>query len=121
MNKDISRILSQIGLNDIEKDIYRLCLQHGFLGITTIARLLRLPRTSINDRVEKLAHENILIQQKASKGHKFSAASPNDLISKLLATNQQNTELIKQIEANKVAREEIGAYHTLLPKVKFYE
>ena len=121
MEKEISDILSEIGLSNADKNIYFLCLQHGFLGITTIARLLHIPRTSINDHVERLVNEGILIQQKASKWHRFSAAKANDLINKLYIINQKNTEIIKQIEEHKEVREKIWPYNNLLPKVKFYE
>lgn len=120
-DKDIENILIKIGLNTQEIAIYFLCLEYGSIWISTIARLLKIARTTINDRVEKLCNEGILIAEKINKWSKYHAANWQELIDLFHLKNQKNLEIINTIKEQKETRTKYDHKYNTLPKITFYE
>jgi predicted DNA-binding transcriptional regulator len=117
----LTSLLLKIGLSTDDSKIYLLCFEYGALGISTIARLLKTPRTTINDRVEKLVGERILIPEKATHGHKYYCANAQELINILSQKNQKIFEVIDEIKQKKELWDTFDYSYSKLPKIKFYE
>lgn len=118
---NIKRILSKIGLDSIEIEIYFLCLKYGSLWATTISRLMHIPRTTIHDRLEKLANKGVVNIEKANKGNKFAAARSQAIIDNIYAENEKNIQIVQEIKEHEKERWELTNTNNSLPKISFYE
>lgn len=117
----LSDILSDLGLDTIESKIYFLCLKYERIWVSTISRMLNIPRSTIHDHVDKLHQKAFLISHKEKKWYSYSASRAEDLIGILHHKEkniQKNLQIIKE-------NQELFDIHiinfTHLPKINYYE
>jgi len=48
------KLLEQLGLEEKESHIFMLCLKYGELFVSTIARMMNVPRSTVYGYIEKL-------------------------------------------------------------------
>lgn len=119
--KEISIILSKIGLDETDVKIYFLCLSYWTLSTTTISRLLKIPRTTIYDRLEKLTQRGIFKTEKTTKWAKYSSATPREIIDVIYTENEKNIQTIKEIQSCEESWLQLVKNTSTLPKITFYE
>lgn len=120
-NDQIHYLLQSIWFSGNEAKTYILCQQYWKLSIANIARIMWLPRSTINDLVQKMLEKKYLTVTKWTQWRYFSSISPDDLI--ILLKNKQNEyeESIKKIEILKPLMKDQQHIQWRIPKIKYFE
>lgn len=117
----LQKLLLEIGLNEIEAEIFVVCHKYTRLSVGGMTRFINLPRTTIYGYVEKMIEKKILITEKWSKWNYHRAISPDELIALIKDKKSKFDEVIKKIETMKPALIELANKNKYIPKVEYYE
>jgi len=94
ISQEIKKVLSDIGLDRTESQVYILLLKKGLLNIQDIAKELALPRSSVHLACESLLVKGVAKVSMSGKRRNFYVEQPKD-IEKFLA-HQENELALKK-------------------------
>ena len=106
--------MQEIGLNDKEIALYLATLKNGESGMSTLARIAGLKRTSAYVVFESLEQKGLLSSFNAKSGQKFIAKEPGYLLQKL----QKETSAIKDALPDLMA---MSSKAKQAPQITYYE
>ncbi len=120
MDKIIT-ILEELGLDEVEIQVYLLCLKYGQLKVSTVARMIGMPRSTIHGYVEKLHKKAFLVSHAEVKWFSYSAIWVEQIIWLLKEKKNQLNHHIKVLKSN-TELFDINFFNTQnLPQIKYYE
>ncbi|MFH0936631.1 MAG: helix-turn-helix domain-containing protein [Candidatus Woesearchaeota archaeon] len=101
--------LIDLGLSEKEADLYLICLKTGEVTASRISDLLKLPRSTIYDLLEKLKHNGFITSFVKDKKTYFLANNPEIIIKSI---EEKKNELIDSLNNKKQKLQD------LIPKLK---
>lgn len=93
--KDISKILSALGLLDSEIKTYMAALRNGPSTVLDLTKLTHLSRQAIYTAIEALSHRGLMSSVQHGKKQFYTSERPNKLLSH---AKRKETELAEQIK-----------------------
>ena len=117
----LQKLLHDIGLWEVESEIFLNCHKYGRLSVGWMTRFIDLPRTTLYGYVEKMAANKFLITEKWPQGNYYRAITPDELIALIKDKKSQFDEIIKKVETMKPAIVELANQSKYIPKVQYYE
>lgn len=106
--------LREIGLNEKEIDLYIAALQIGEAGMSELARVAGLKRTSAYLIFKSLEEKGLLGSFRTKAGQKFVAQNPKYLIDKAKKEMEAVSLILPELQA-------IRSKTTKKPKITYYE
>jgi len=79
ITKEIKNVLSEIGLDRTESQVYILLLKKGLFSIQEISNELKLPRSSVHLACENLLSRGVIKISKTGKRRNFYIEKPKDI------------------------------------------
>lgn len=120
----INQFLSQLGLDEKEVQIYLELLRHGPSRASILAYQLKLPRTTVQNILQRLEEERLATKAIEKNVYVYTAIHPNDLPAVIeLKKREQSSKYEELIASSKTILPEmlsIMAEHKNLPRVKFF-
>jgi len=119
---NIDNILSQLGLDEKEKEVYITCLKYKQINASSLARLIKLPRTTVYGIIDRLIKRSLLKSQQTTKGTSFTAVWAKEI---LLILESKRKELEINIKLVEDHQEEFDMMWITkfknLPAINYYE
>ena len=103
---NLSDFLYQLGLQEVEQDIFLTCTRFPYSSIATIARITKKPRSTIHDTVKKMVEEWLLLQREQSRWFAYSALS-YEWLQWLLTDKKQH--IAKQLVSLESVKQDLSA------------
>lgn len=117
----MEKLFKTLGLNQIETDIYLKLLELGAQPVSTIAKKIGTPRTTMYTHLEKLKKKNIIAEFTRTGIKYYKSTSPAD-IQKILKKKEDNYKEAQDIlQSNMDSLEELENKQSVLPRVMVYE
>lgn len=79
IQQEIKSVLSQVGLDRTESQVYVLLLQNGLMSIKEITKELKLPRSSVHLACENLMSKGVIKVSISGKRRNFYLENPKDI------------------------------------------
>ncbi len=117
----LEKLLHDIGLSEIESQIFINCQKYGRLSVGGMTRFINFPRSTLYGYVEKMAANKFLIAENGKAGNYYRAITPDELIALIKDKKSQFDEVIKKVETMKPAIVELASQNKYIPKVQYYE
>lgn len=123
MKREINKILKQLGLNDIEKEVYLTTFEYGPAPASIIAKSAGLNRVTVYEALKRLSKMGyIKIRAKKDVNVKnFEAEDINVIKEKLIDKLQEVKNSLDKIEQIKPVFESIYHKKAEKPEVYFFE
>ena len=120
---EIKSCLRELELSEHEIGAYLVCLRFGKTGITPVARMLNLPRTTLLYSLECLEKRGLIsfVQEKDVSRRYYRAASPQKVLALL---RQHQTKIENQIDNFNKALPDLNNLYQVdagEPKVRLYD
>ena len=121
----IKDILKDIGLDDLEIDVYLQLLQNDINRVSTIAYQLKLPRTTIQSALLRLEHQEMATKIFEKNTAYYSAINPKEILTLIEMKKRNNSRKFDklQIDLKKSIPEllSIMSSNKHIPSIKFYK
>lgn len=117
----IRKTLKTFGLTPQETNVYIEMIAIGTVPVTTIAKRLKITRSTIRYTLEKLVSKRLLVQSKKNNTYYFTPEDPEKLIGVL---REKKSELDYQESAIKEVLPDLKSLQNPLkniPKVRYFE
>lgn len=118
--KALQEPLIQIGLSPLESEVYTLTLQYGPVSVATLARLAQTARSTVYGAVERLVHQQFLVEQKGLKGSMFTAITFEQILALLKSQQDQLQKTTANLQQYKSSFEALQSGIKKAPLVKYY-
>jgi len=96
MNENVSKYLQQIGLSEIETDLYIILLSSGPISVRDLARVAGIKRTTSYLYIDQLINKGLII--KVVKGSKklIDAVKPEEAVRFLVSQKLETAQTLKK-------------------------
>jgi len=115
----INQILDLFNLRSLEKEVFRICLESGMIGATSLAQKTGISRTSVYDVLKSLM-KNGLVVESQKNGVKFFVVQKPEKI-ELLIEEKQKEVLIAKTALETFKNEYYANGKSFKPRLQMFE
>lgn len=115
------KYLKSIWLSEIEVEIYVTCYRYWWSTISSLARITKIPRTTIHDATQKLTTQWRLIAEKKWKGYYYTAIDTDGIEWVLMTQKLQIQKNISQLNTIKQEFEELKVIDHAFTNITHYK
>jgi len=120
MNKVVD-ILRQIWMNEIQVDIYLICLKFHAISIWTMAKNLNKPRSTLYWIVHEMIHKGWLVENIIKNGFSYSVVWPEQIAINIENEQKKLANIWLNLQVYKNLFDEQTSPNKYKPKMRFYE
>jgi len=116
----IQHFLEQLGLNHTDIQIFLWCLHYPNSAISSLSRITNLPRSTVNDSINRLVQQWYILKQEYGKWSLYSSLSYEGIKSRLTQQQLALSKKAEHLETIKTEFEKIAIDDQSLSRINHY-
>lgn len=115
----LNQILDLFNLRPLEKEVFRICLESGMIGATSLAQKTGISRTSVYDVLKSLMKNGLVIESQKNGVKFFIVQKPEKI--ELLIEEKQNKILIAKTALETFRNDYYASGKSFKPRLQMFE
>lgn len=120
VDQTLVEVFKFLGFDEKQAEIYNCLLQYPRIGLRDIARITKIPRTSLYDYYPKLLAKGLIIESSDQGRRIFSANDPKLFLDKINQLKEKISKSEKEYESLLSKYQQVYQSSDLFPKISYY-
>lgn len=120
IDQTLIELFKFLGFDEKQAEIYNCLLQYPRIGLRDIARITKIPRTSLYDYYPKLLAKGLIIESSDQGRRIFSANDPKLFLDKINQLKEKISKSEKEYESLLSKYQQVYQSSDLFPKISYY-